>query len=81
MPVRGRTAMEREKLRREGLTRLQARLAEARRLKVEIARLAHKTNRTGVRTDSEADVISLLAFRLHKAMYMINLLKQALIGL
>ena len=73
--------MERDKLRREGLARLQARLAEARRLKIEIAKLAHKTKRTGVRTDAEADVTSLLAFRLHKATYMINLLKQALIGL
>lgn len=81
MPMRRRSAVERDELRREGLARLQARLAQAMRLKVEIAKLAHKTKRTGVRTDTEAEVISSLAFRLHKATYMIILLKQALIGL
>lgn len=81
MPMRRRPAIERDALRREGLIRLQARLAEARQLKMEIARLAHKTKRTGIRTDTEAEVISLLAFRLHKATYMVSLIKQALIGL
>lgn len=81
MQARNRSAKEQEKLRREGLTRLQARLAEARRLKTEIAKLAHKTKRTGVRTDVEADVVSLLAFRLYRATYMVRLIKRALVGL
>ena len=46
-----------------------------------IAELTAKTKRSGVRTDTEADVLSGAVFKLHHTIYMINLIKQALIGL
>lgn len=75
------SAVERQARRREGLARLQARLADARKWKGVIAELAAKTKRTRVRTDTEADVLSGAVFKLHHTIYMIHLIKQALIGL
>jgi hypothetical protein len=37
--------------------------------------------RTGVRTEADAEVSSLAWYRLHEAIYNLNLLKRALIGL
>lgn len=67
--------------RREGIELLRFRLAQARQLKVTIAQLATKFRKTGVRTDSDVEVIGFAMFRLNQAIYMAHLLKQALIGL
>lgn len=76
-----RSVVDRQRRKREGLARLQARLADARKWKGVIVELATKTKRTRGRTDTEAEVLSCAVFKLHNTIYMIHLLKQALIGL
>ena len=56
-------------------------LGRARRLKILIAGYVNKFRQTGVRTDTDAELISLAVYRLDEAIYNLNLIKQALIGL
>lgn len=51
------------------------------RMKVLLAGYVTKVRRTGVRTDADAEGMTLAWHRLHEAIYYLNLIKQALIGL
>lgn len=51
------------------------------RMKVVLARCANRFRRTGVRTDADAELMTLAWYRLHEAIYNLNLIKQMLIGL
>ena len=50
-------------------------------MKVLLACYVTKVRHTGVRTDADAEGMTLAWHRLHEAIYYLNLIKQALIGL
>ncbi len=56
-------------------------LGRARRMKILIAGYVNKFREAGVRTDTDAELMSLAVYRLDEAIYNLNLIKQALIGL
>lgn len=74
-------AEKRLKLRRELTAEVNAWYAKAWRLKRLLAAYGTNFQRSGVRTDADAEMTSLAWYRLHEAIYNLNLLKQALIGL
>jgi len=51
------------------------------RMQVVLAHCANRFRRTGVRSDRDAELMTLAWHRLHEAIYYLNLIKQALIGL
>jgi hypothetical protein len=51
------------------------------RMQVVLAHCAKRFRRTGVRTDRDAELMTLSWYRLQEAIYNLNLIKQALIGL
>lgn len=81
--MRGRDLKPRDRaaLRQELATAAKAWVRRGWRMRVLIAGYANKYGRTGVRTDTDAELMSLAAYRLHEAIYNLNLIKQALIGL
>lgn len=74
-------AQRRLKLRRELTAQINAWNATGWRMKRLLSSYANNFRQSGVRTDSDAEMVSLAWYRLHEAIYNINLLKQALIGL
>lgn len=72
---------KRRRIRRALATEANAWLARAWRMKALLATRAKVFQRTGVRTDADAELTSLAWYRLHEAIYNLNLLKQMLIGL
>ena len=72
---------DRERLRRELTLVAKGWWGRAWRMKVLLAGYATKVRKTGVRTDADAEGMTLAWHRLHEAIYYLNLIKQALIGL
>ena len=72
---------DRDRLRRELAIVAKGWWGRAWRMKVLLARYATKVRKTGVRTDADAELMTLAWHRLHEAIYYLNLVKQALIGL
>jgi len=72
---------DRERLRRELNLVAKGWWGRAWRMKVLLASYATKVRRTGVRTDADAEGMTLAWHRLHEAIYYLNLVKQALSGL
>ena len=74
-------AQRRLKLRRELTAEVNAWYARAWRMKRLLASYGTNFRHTGIRTEADAEVSSMAWYRLHEAIYNLNLLKQALIGL
>lgn len=72
---------DRTRLRRDLVIAAKGWLRRGLRMKVLLAGYANKFGRTGVRTDTDAELMTLAWYRLHEAVYNLNLIKQALIGL
>ena len=72
---------DRARLRRELTIEANGWLGRARRMRALLAHYANKFRRTRVRTDTDAVMMTLAWHRMHEAIYNLNLLKTALIGL
>ena len=81
MRVNESEPQDRERLRRELILVAEGWWGRAWRMKVLLPGYANKVRRTVVRTDADAEGMTLAWHRLHEAIYYLNLIKQALIGL
>lgn len=81
MRVKELEPQDRERLRRELTIVAKGWWGRAWRMKALLERYATKVRRAGVRTDADAEGMTLAWHRLHEAIYYLNLIKQALIGL